>query len=61
MTHLPFGVGARPAFVPNPRVACAACTLLTEARYAAERAGDWKRVELLRREGLRHGDEVHRG
>ncbi|MGI5338109.1 hypothetical protein ACQEVS_12265 [Streptomyces sp. CA-181903] len=61
MTHMPFGVAARPALVPNPHVPCAACTRITDARHAAGRAGDWKRVELLRREGLRHGDEVHCG
>lgn len=61
MTHMSFWVGARPALVPNPCVPCVACARIGDARYAAERAGDWKRVELLRREGLRHGEEVHRG
>ncbi|MFI0743364.1 hypothetical protein ACH4PU_35640 [Streptomyces sp. NPDC021100] len=61
MTHLHLGVAARPAFVPNPHVPCPECARVADARHAAERAHDWARAELLRREGLRHGDEVHRG
>ncbi|MGK5640343.1 hypothetical protein ACSNOK_18800 [Streptomyces sp. URMC 126] len=60
MTHLSFGVGARPVFVPSPHAPCAECNRITDARHAAERAHDWSRVERLRREGLRHGGEVHR-
>ncbi|WP_154080503.1 hypothetical protein [Streptomyces mobaraensis] len=56
MTHMSFGH----VLVPNPQAPCAVCTRITEARRAAERAGDWPRAERLRRESLRHA-EAHRG